>query len=261
MTRPARTTEIVVFGRRVVEDALALPEVEPLELRIAERTPGELRHALRTAARARGIEAEVVRGREVSALSDEPKHDQGIAMRLRLREVMEVDGFLASRTGRAARLPTRVLALDGLTNSQNIGMIVRSAVATGIDAVLWPSAGVPWINGLVVKASAGTVLRAPVVRCHALTEGLAALQGAGFELLGLDAGGDRSLFDLDPPHRLVVVVGNETRGLGADVRALLEGTFSIPMQGGVESLNAAVAASLVCYRLLEVASGARGASV
>lgn len=258
MTRASRVSEIVVFGRRVVEEALALPEVEPLELRIAERTPGELRHALRSAARARGVEAEVVRDREVSALSGEPRHDQGVALRIRLRQVMDADGFLASRTGAAARRPTRVLAFDGLTNSQNIGMIVRSAVATGIDGLLWPQVGVPWINGLVVKASSGTVLRAPVVRCDELVEGLAAFQGAGFECLGLDAHGDASLYDLAPKHRLVVVVGNETRGLGREVRELLDGTFSIPMVGGVESLNAAVAASLVCYRLFELAGAGRG---
>lgn len=251
MSRATQATEIVVFGRRIVQEALALRSVEPLELRLAERTPGELRHALRTAARDRGLEAAVVNAREVAALSGEPRHDQGVALRLRLQQVMEVEPFLESRTGAAARAPTRVLAFDGLTNSQNIGMIVRSALASEIDALLWPVAGVPWINGLVVKASSGTVLRAPVVRCHTLTEGLAAFQGAGFDTLGLDAGGDRSLFDLEAPHRLVVVVGNETRGLSDDVREQLDGTFSIPMGGGVESLNAAVAASLVCYRLFE----------
>jgi len=251
MSRATQATEIVVFGRRVVQEALVLEQVEPLELRVAERTPGELRHALHAAARARGLEAQVVHAREVSALSGEPRHDQGIVLRLRLQQVMEVESFLASRTGKSARAATRVLAFDGLTNSQNIGMIVRSALASEIDALLWPVAGVPWINGLVVKASSGTVLRAPVVRCHTLAEGLAAFQGAGFECLGLDAGGDHSLFELEASHRLVVAVGNETHGLSADVRSQLDGTFSIPMGGGVESLNAAVAASLVCYRLFE----------
>lgn len=253
MASASRDLEIVIFGRRVVLEALALPEVEPLELRVAERAPGELRHALREAARARGLDAQWVRDREVSALSDAPRHDQGVALRVRLQRVMDPEGFLAERTGRAARRPTRVLAFDALTNSQNIGMIVRSALASGIDALLWPRFGVPWINGLVVKASSGTVLRAPVVRCHTLVEGLAAFQGAGFECLGLDARGGPSLYDLEPPHRLVVVVGNETHGLTPDVRAQLNGTFAIPMAGDVESLNAAVAASLVCYRLFELA--------
>ena len=108
-----------------------------------------------------------------------------------------------------------------------------------------------WINGLVVKASSGTVLRAPVVRCATAALGIAALRGEGYACHGLTADGDVSLFDFTPPHRLVFAIGNETRGLGDDVRAQLDGTCRIPMGGGVESLNAAVAASLVCYRLFE----------
>jgi 23S rRNA (guanosine2251-2'-O)-methyltransferase len=247
----ASGTEIVVFGRRVVEEALALDTVEPLELRVSERTPGQLRHALRGAARARSLEVDVVREGDVAALSGAPRHDGGVALRIRLRGVMDVEAFAASRTGRAARTPMRVLAFDGLTNSQNIGMIVRTALATGIDGLLWPTVGVPWVNGLVVKASAGTALRAPIVRCHALSEGLATLQGAGFTCAGLDAMADVSLDGWSPPHRVVFVVGNETTGLSEDVRPLLDATVSIPMAGEVESLNVAVAASLVCYRLFK----------
>ncbi len=247
----AEGTEIVVFGRRVVEEALALESVEPLELKLAERTPGELRHALRQSARTRGLEVDVVSDRAVSALSGAPRHDQGIALRLRMRGVIDAEAFASSRTGRAARAPTRVLAFDALTNSQNIGMIVRTALATGIDGLLWPDVGVPWVNGLVVKASAGTVLRAPIVRCHSLVEGLATLQGAGFTCVGLDAKADDTLEAWSPPHRVVVAVGNETAGLTEEVRALLDGTVSIPMAGEVESLNVAVAASLVCYRLFQ----------
>ncbi len=242
-------TEIVVFGRRVVEEALGEESVEPLELRVAERTPGEWRHEIRRLARRRDVEVDVVPERQVAALSGAPRHDQGVAMRVRLRGVSDVAGFVASRTGQAARKPTRVLAFDGLTNSQNIGMIVRTALATGIDGLLWPVVGVPFVNGLVVKASAGTVLRAPIVRCHALVEGIAALQGAGFACVGLDAAADETLEAWSPPHRVVFVVGNETTGLGDDVRPLLDGTVRIPMTGDVESLNVAVAASLVCYRL------------
>ena len=95
------------------------------------------------------------------------------------------------------------------------------------------------------------MLRAPIVRCHALAEGVAALQGAGFAAVGLDARADTRLDEWSPPHRVVFVVGNETEGLGDEVRGVLDATVSIPMAGEVESLNVAVAASLVCYRLFE----------
>jgi len=150
-----------------------------------------------------------------------------------------------------------VLALDGVTNSQNIGMIVRSAVATGMDALLWPTVGSPWINGLVVKASAGTVLRCPIVRCATLVEGVVALQASGFTSIGLSADAEETLDALVSPHRAVYVVGSETRGLSEDVQALLDRRVRIPMRGGVESLNVAVAASLICFHVADPLSDPR----
>ena len=72
---------------------------------------------------------------------------------MRLLRVTEVESFLAAATGRAARKPIRLLALDGVTNSQNVGMVVRSVVGAGLDGLLWPTVGQPWVNGLVVRAA------------------------------------------------------------------------------------------------------------
>lgn len=244
-----------MFGRRAVREALGAGDGAVVEsLHLSRRLPAAVRSELSSLARAAGASVEVVRAEAISALTGEPRHDQGVAARVRLRRLMEVEGFVATTRGRGARTATRVLALDGVTNSQNVGMIVRSAVAAGMDALLWPTTGSPWINGLVVKASAATVLRCPVVRCADLVQGLVALHGAGFSLIGLAGEGEAALSDHVPPHRAVYVVGSETKGLSEGVRALLDTRIRIPMQGGVESLNVAVAASLVCFHVAERSS-------
>jgi 23S rRNA (guanosine2251-2'-O)-methyltransferase len=161
--------------------------------------------------------------------------------------VIEVEAWLAETTGRAARRALRVLALDGVTNSQNVGMVVRSVVGAGLDGLLWPVAGQPWVNGLVMRAAAGALFHCPILRCGTLLEGLAALQAAGFEVFGLDGAARDSLFAHPPPHRAAYVLGSESEGLSDAVRAVVDHPVAIPMPGRLESLNVAVAAGLVCF--------------
>ena len=141
-----------------------------------------------------------------------------------------------------------MLVLDRVTNPANVGMLLRSATAAGLDGVLLPRRGVPAIDPLVVKASAGVAFRAPVLRASTAAEGCAALRAAGFAVYGLDAGG-ASLLDATLPVRVALVLGNETDGLSAEVRAELDGVLAIPMHGGVESLNVASAGAVAAFEL------------
>jgi 23S rRNA (guanosine2251-2'-O)-methyltransferase len=144
--------------------------------------------------------------------------------------------------------PAAVLVLDRLTNPANVGMILRSATAAGLDGVLLARRGLPAIDPLVVKASAGIAFRAPVLRSGTVEEGCAALAEAGFALYGLDARGD-SLLDAALPDRVALVLGNETEGLSATVRPLLDGLLAIPMHGEVESLGVASAGAVAAFEL------------
>jgi 23S rRNA (guanosine2251-2'-O)-methyltransferase len=241
------TNEITIFGRHPVEAALRSEWVEVASVQcLRVRPPGE-RAGLRQLCVAKGVAYEEISRPALDAVTGAPRHDQGVAASVRLLRVMELDALIAETKGRGARRPMRVLALDGVTNSQNVGMVVRSVVAAGFDGLLWPMKGQPWVNGLVVRAAAGAIFECPIVLCEELAAGLALLQGAGFSSFGLDAGASQSLFELVPPHRAIFVLGSESQGLSPEVEALLDGRLSIPMHGPVESLNVAVAAGLVCY--------------
>jgi 23S rRNA (guanosine2251-2'-O)-methyltransferase len=242
-------TSLRIFGRRAVLEALAEPTVELELVRVATRTPAAFRKELRAACRARDAALEETEFPAVTELSGDARNDQGVAAVIRLTNVTDAETFAAGLTGAAARTPTRLIAADGVTNPQNLGMIVRSAAAFGLAGVLWPLAGSPWISGLVIKGSAATVYRTPIITCPTLAEGLATLRGFGFQTLGLDARGDTTLHNLTPHHRAAFVIGGETLGLARDTRDCLDGLVRIDMHAGVESLNAAVAASLVCYEL------------
>jgi 23S rRNA (guanosine2251-2'-O)-methyltransferase len=136
-------------------------------------------------------------------------------------------------------------------------MIVRSVVGAGLDGLLWPMSGQPWVNGLVVRAAAGSLFACPILRCGSVVEAVATLQGEGFEVWGLDASGESSVFDLPLPHRLALILGGETLGLSEDVRSQLDRKVRIPMAGPLESLNVAVAAGLVAFHAGGLLPGAR----
>ena len=250
-------TDILVFGRHPVLDALASPHVEVSQVRFAKGSPPQDRKALQAACRVADVPLEEVSREDLSRWTHAARHDQGVAARIRLLEVTEVDAFLAAATGRNARRPLRLLALDGVTNSQNVGMVVRSVVGAGLDGLVWPTVGQPWVNGLVVRAAVGSIFACPILRCETLVAGLAALQAGGFTLYGLDAGGEAELFDVDPAHRAVFVLGSEARGLSEDVAGLLDRRVSIPMVGPLESLNVAVAAGLVAYHAAGLTRGGK----
>ena len=238
--------ELVVFGRRAVFEALeqSADDLEVVEVKAAKSVPGAVRSELEGVCRERGVSMRSVAPAELAAMSEAPRHDQGMAARVALRRVVEVGTFLEQRTGSRARDPIRLFALDGVTNAQNVGMVVRSVVACGLDGILWPRVGLPWVQGLVVKASAAAVYRCDIVRCETLDEGLDALRAAGFEVVGLASPAKGNLFRHAPAHRSVVVAGSETKGLSQVVRERCDTTLEIPLPGPVESLNVAVAASL-----------------
>lgn len=239
--------EITVYGRRAVIEALAARTVEVLAVARAKGLPasfiGELEHACGN----RGIAPDVRTLAEINRLSGDPRQDQGVAARITLRNVEDLDEFATRARTLPKGSPLRLIALDGVTNPQNVGMIVRSAVAAGIDGVLWPTQGSPWVSGLIIKASAASVYRCRIVRTGALADGLTALHAAGLRLCGLVMEGGKDLFTVKPPARAVFVVGHEMEGISNEVDALLDERVSIPMHGGVESLNAAVAASVMCF--------------
>ena len=140
-----------------------------------------------------------------------------------------------------------LLALEGITTPANVGMAIRSAAAGGLDGVLLPERGTSGLNPLVIKASAGAVFHTRILRCRELLPALQSLQALRVRICSLEGEARASLFEHTPGPREVFVLGSESDGISSEVRALADCRLSIPLKNGVESLNVAVAASLVAY--------------
>ena len=236
-----------MYGRHAVREAIGSDGARVLEVMLARGASAEDRRALRALIEPEGIPLEELTRDALTQQTGASRHDQGVAARIELQRVSELEAFLERRKGRAARQPLRLLGLDGVTNPQNVGMVVRSVVAAGLDGLVWPRVGQPWVNGLVVRAAAGAIFECPILVCDRLESAVATLQASGVTCIGLDAEASTPLFSLEPPHRAAWLLGSESQGLSPDVRSLLDACVSIPMAGRIESLNVAVAAGLVCF--------------
>lgn len=140
-----------------------------------------------------------------------------------------------------------ILLLDEIEDPGNLGAILRTAAAAGIQAVLVPKHRQAPVNATVYKTSAGTAGRIPIVRVGNLNQAILKLKEEGFWIAGLDMEGDQKLWDLQVDRALAFVIGNEGKGIRKKTLEHCDYKFKIPMENQVESLNASVSAALMCY--------------
>ncbi len=169
----------------------------------------------------------------------------GVAARTAPRSFASLEELI-----RPAEEPGRLILLDGVTDPHNVGAVIRSAAAFGLDGVILAGPGAPPLGGALAAAAAGHLERVPVARATVAGDTVAVLKDAGYWAYGAQAGGT-PLWAIDPPDRWVLVLGSEGKGLRAKTRSFLDDTIAIPMKPGVESLNVSVAAAVLAYALTE----------
>ncbi|WP_439101694.1 TrmH family RNA methyltransferase [Congregibacter sp.] len=248
--RQERRRFLTIYGRKAVLEALQDQHMDCRILHMAHsnRGGGVIRDIQR-AAQARGLDCRDHSREELARISRNGRQDQGVALDVYCPAMRELHDYINGiLTSGMADTPQRLLALDGVTNPQNMGMVIRSAAAAGIEGLLYADRGNPALGPLVIKASAGTVFRAPLLRCESILQGARQLSDAGFDLYRLQADGRRSLFDNEGfARQALFVLGGESDGISRELSALPGENLGIPMSNGVESLNVAVSGALVAY--------------
>jgi 23S rRNA (guanosine2251-2'-O)-methyltransferase len=236
---------LTVYGRKPALEALqdAGLQCHALHLAASNRQGGIIADLIACAG-SRGVPVRWHSREELARISKNGRQDQGVALDVICPRFRTIDDYLPLPGELPAR---RLLALDGIGNPQNLGMIVRCATAGWIDGILWARRGNAALGPLVIKASAGTLFRAPLILCPELGAALTACRDAGVEVCTLAADAPRSLFAHRPQGHCVYVLGNETAGVSPAVAALADCALSIPMNNAVESLNVAATACLIAY--------------
>ncbi|MCH9691614.1 MAG: RNA methyltransferase [Gammaproteobacteria bacterium] len=236
---------LTIYGRKAVLEALEDQQLPIHKLHLATNNRKDaLICKIETLAAQRQIEIAYWNRKELSRISKNTRQDQGVALDLSLPLYGNVGEFLSNPPTHNYEL----LALDGITNPQNLGMIIRSACAGGIDGILLPRKGCAQIDPLVIKASTGTLFKTRILRCDTLPPALLEFKQLGTRICKLASRAQQTLSSLDCSKPSVFVLGNETSGVSREVSEACNHSLRIPMHNQVESLNVAVTAALISFR-------------
>ena len=140
-----------------------------------------------------------------------------------------------------------MLVLDSLEDPQNVGTLLRTAESAGVHGAIFPTHHQAPLSPAAVKASAGAVEHLQLAPVDDLAGALADLHARGLRVVGADGDAPLTAREADLRGPVAIVVGSEGRGLSAAVRRRCDLLVRIPMHGRIESLNAAVAGSILLY--------------
>ena len=232
----------MIAGRRPVEEAFVARRDAKRLLVVPQRREALERIVLHaTNLRIPVVEVE---GGTLTALAGFDGH-QGVAVVVPPRRYATLDDVLARAIERSE--PPFVLVFDSLEDPQNVGTLLRSAEAAGVHGVLFPTHRQAPLTPAAVKASAGAVEHLLLCPVDDLAGALADLHARGLRVAGAEADAPLTARQADLRGPLAIVVGSEGQGLGPAVRRRCDLLMRIPMQGAIDSLNAAVAGSILLF--------------
>ncbi len=231
--------QLVLYGRHAVLAALKNPKRQILKILCTKENADEIRRTSK-------LQPQEVEKKEIDKLFSADVVHQGFALfcnRLpdfSLEEIIEM-----SQT----KNKCHVLILDQVTDPQNIGTIIRSAVAFNTLALVLQDKNSPLESATIAKASVGMIEHLPISRVTNLSRAIEKLKDAGFWIVGMDGYAQTTLDQLDTSGKLAIVMGSEGKGMRRLVEENCDITIRLPMSPLAESLNVATAASIVLYEI------------
>ena len=232
---------MLIYGINSVLEAIRAGRVR--ELRVADRQGGRVAEAI-TAAQRAGIEVRRVQATELDRAAKGGVH-QGVVAEVEASQDYSISDLVSGASG----VPLLVV-LDGIEDPHNLGAILRTADAAGVDGVIRQSRRAAPLDGAAAKAAAGAVSHVKMAEVVNIARAIEELKEAGIWTIGL-AGDSPNRYDrLDLTVPLAIVVGAEGTGLRRLVRERCDWLASIPMRGHVQSLNVSVAAGIALFEAL-----------
>ena len=253
-----KSKAFVVEGIKLVDEALEygkVLEVVCAESLYDELISGDLSGNRLLAENDKNITNYVKKGSSLLVVSDtvfksisETKTPQGILAVAEMPDYRLLDkGFLEQAYTKNGKI--KLLVLEDTADPGNLGTIMRTAEAAGVTGVIMGKGTVDIFNPKVVRSTMGSIFRLPFAYEEDLKETIKELKKQGISFYATHLKGEKSYKDIKYSDRSAILVGNEARGLSYDVADLADTYVLIPMQGKVESLNAAVAAALMMYEV------------
>ncbi len=235
------STELVVGRNPVIECLHARVPATALYIAQGTRNDDRLTEAVQLA-HSRSIPLIEVPRIELDSMTGNGLH-QGVGLQIPPFEYADVFDLIG--TVADSKEQGMIVVLDNITDPRNLGAVIRSTAAFGGQCVVIPERRSASVTAVAWRTSAGTAARLPVAKATNITRTLKEFQQNGYQVVGLDAGGDTTYDSYDGTGPVVIVVGSEGKGLSRLVRETCDVLVSVPTTSWVESLNASVAAGVV----------------
>lgn len=231
-----------IVGRNAVREALRSGRTIQRLFITNDKVQGSLQEIIGLA-KDKGIELRRVDDKQLSKYADGVVHQGVVALAapVKFADLTEVLNAWPSE-----KAPLLIL-LDGIEDPHNMGAIIRTAECCGATAVLVPKRHTAPINATVAKTSAGALESIPLVQVGNVAQTIEELKKQGFWVLGAHMEGQQTLYQADLTSPLVLVIGNEGKGLSRLTKERCDFLVTIPMYGRINSLNASVAAAILMY--------------
>jgi len=230
---------IQVEGRNPVHEALKT--MKPERILVAKGTEDQTKIAeILRLAEERGTRIEIVPKKRLDTLSESGRH-QGVIAQIQPPKVATLKTILTQNTE-----DVTLILLDRLYDPMNLGSILRTAEATGVDAVVIPKKGSVGLTPAVLRASMGGGLHIPIIR-DSLFQTTKHLKKEGVKLVAVDPTGPTDYFHERLTGSIALLMGGEDRGINASLLDRCDSIVRIPMHGRITSLNVGAAAAIVLY--------------
>lgn len=234
-----------IAGRNPVMEALKSGR-EIDKILIAKGTEGGSLIKIIGKAKDRGIPIQYVERQKLNEMSSSDVH-QGIIATVAAYEYCEVEDILenAKSKGRDPFL----LILDEIMDPHNLGSMMRTADAVGVDGIIIPKRRSVGLTSTVAKSSAGAIEYVPVAKVSNIAQTIDKIKDMGIWVAGADMSGSKEHYNMDLEGPLALVIGNEGEGISRLIKEKCDFLIKLPMVGQVSSLNASVAAAVLMYEV------------
>lgn len=230
---------LIIYGRHAVLAALANPRRQIDKLLCTKEAAAEIRQTGK-------ISPQIVERREIDKLLPPDAVHQGFALFCGRLPSYTLDDILDMA---ASKEKCHVLILDQVTDPQNIGAIIRSAVAFNTLALILQDKNSPLESGAMDKAAAGMIEHLPIARVTNLSRAIEKLKDAGFWTVGMDGYAQTAIDQLNKSGKTAVIMGSEGKGMRRLVEESCDIAVRLPISPLTESLNVATAAAIALYEI------------
>ncbi len=183
----------------------------------------------------------------IPILSEQIKH-QGVMARIKPVATIDLSELLT--VARLQSRPPLIIALDSIQDPHNFGAIIRSAAAAGVTGIIYTKDRAAPLSGTVAKVSVGSVSRMNLCPVTNLVTTIQKIKKNNFWVFGTAGDAPQDIYQADFTGSVCLVIGGERKGIRPLVKQQCDFLVSIPMHGGMESLNASVAAALVMFEVI-----------